>query len=225
MSQNLVLSIFGRKGSGKSTIVREIVVEHDRVYYLDSMGEADASSGFEVVHGMEACVSAIMGTRGKKKFRLSLRMDDTEELITLLDLIYEVAETLPGCLVVVEETSFYCSPSFLPSEISKLVRYGRHRGIDQVYIARRPSEIHRDLTAQSDLIVTFAMHEPRDLAYLAQIAPTREEAERVRNLPKWKVAAWGDMDRVPLAVLAQMHEKPSESSEAKKPLDKPEPGE
>lgn len=122
--QNLVISVFGRKGSGKSFLVREIVAEHDRVFYLDSMGEADEAQGFKVVHGREECVAAMMEVRNAKRFRLSLRMDDTAELIELADLAFEI----PDHLIVVEETSFYCSPSYLPPQISKLVRYGRHRG-------------------------------------------------------------------------------------------------
>lgn len=207
--QNLVLSIFGRKGSGKSWLTRELVQDRPRVFYLDSMGEAGERDGFEVVHGYEECVHAMLRVKDLKRFRLSLRTDDTEDLIKLGDLAFEI----PDHLIVIEETSFYCSPSYLPPEISKLVRYGRHRGIDQIYIARRPSEIHRDLTAQSDLIVTFAMHEPRDVAYLAAIAPSKEEAEAVRDLPRYKVAAWGDLERAPLAVLSRLH------GPKKKPLD------
>lgn len=207
MSQNLVISVFGRKGSGKSTLVMTMLEEFDRVFYFDAMGEADEKRGFTVVHGWQACIDAMMKVRNDKRFKLSLRMDDTEELVRLLDLAYEI----PDQCTVVEETSFYCSPSYLPSEISKLVRYGRHRRIDQIYIARRPSEIHRDLTAQSDLIVTFAMHEPRDIAYLAAIAPSKEAAEAVRKLPKYRVAVWGDVERAPAAVLVQQ-ETPSKAT-------------
>lgn len=205
MPDNSIISLFGIKGGGKSTLAREIAEEWERVTAIDTLGEY--STGFEVVEGIDACLAALEAADARKRFRLSLRCADPDEMLDLIGVCYE----LPRQLVLVEETSFYCSPSQLPVELSQLVRYGRHREIDQLYIARRPSEIHRDLTAQSDCIVTFRHREPRDLDYLQRMSG--EDVSRVATLAPYRIAAWGDTTKFPLAVLARLPESIDTESE------------
>jgi len=201
---NLIISNFGRKGSGKTTLSREIMAEHPRAVVIDSLGEYD--EGFTVCNGKADCIEAIMSVRDEKRFRLSLRVLDPDENMELLELIFEVPKTL----VVVEETSLYAKPTYLPEGIARLVRYGRHREIDQIYMSRRPSEIHRDLTAQSDIIVSFRQQEPRDIKYLRDFMGP--EAETVRHLPEYKVFAWGELHRAPVAVVERLWKPQGEIS-------------
>lgn len=191
---NTIISVFGRKGSGKTELVKRSVQEHARVVVLDTLGEYP----FEVVTGFDACLAALEAAEERPRFRLSLRCADLQDMLELAGVVYELTNI---CLVV-EETSFYCSSSALPDELSQLVRYGRHRQIDQFYVSRRPAEIARDLTAQSDLIVSFTQSEPRDLDYLARVAG--RDVSALRTLPRYRVCAWGDLSKAPLAVLEAM---------------------
>ncbi len=193
--QNLIVFIAGRKGSGKTTLALAIAQDAPRVFALDTVGQYGPEHGFDVAFGTDAAVRAMLGTRGRDRFRISLRSDSTDELLSLARLAYE----LPGHLLIVEEASFYCSPYQLPDELSRLIRYGRHRAIDQLYIARRPSEVHRDVTAQADVGVTFAQHEPIDVRYLRAVAGPG--AERVTTLPRYRALVWGDVERAPLAAI------------------------
>lgn len=197
MADNTILAVFGRKGSGKTELTRKIIKEYPRVFAFDSL--AEYSTGFRVCEGRRACVDAMMEVKDSRSYRLSLRCIELDDNLALMDLAYE----FPRSLVVVEETSLYARPSFLPKELAQLVRYGRHREINQIYIARRPSEVHRDLTAQADLVVSFQQREPRDVKYLREVAG--EEAEQVQNLPRYKVLAFGDFEKMPLAVSEQLH--------------------
>lgn len=203
MADNVIIALFGRKGSGKSELAKKIIREHPRVFVFDTL--AEYGKGFKVHEGKQACIDAMLSVKDSRAYRLSLRVLELEDNLALMELAYE----FPRCMVVVEETSLYARPTYLPTEIARLVRYGRHREIDQVYIARRPSEVHRDLTAQADVIVSFEQREPRDVKYLREIAG--EEAERVRSLPKYKVLAFGQLDKVPLAVTAQLAELPGKN--------------
>lgn len=193
-ADNLVLSIFGRKGSGKTTLARKVLQEFDRVIVFDTLGQYDGEECWTV----EACLAAFERAAERPRFTISCRLADVNDYLDL----FEVAFELPGVLLVFEEVSFYCSAYALPAELSTIVRYGRNRSIDQIYIARRPAEVHRDLTAQSDVIVSFVQHEPRDVAYLS--AAAGEDVSRVRSLPAYRCAAWGNRAKLPLAVLAQL---------------------
>jgi hypothetical protein len=68
-----------------------------------------------------------------------------------------------------------------------------------IFIARRPSELHRDITANSDVVVTFQQHEPRDVLYLRSIFGPGAVA--VRRLPRFRIMYFGEIEKVPLAAL------------------------
>jgi len=202
LSQNLIITILGRKGSGKSTLTRELIAERPRVIILDAVGEYPDEQGYppktEVVWGIDDCLNALEETEDRDKFRLSLRCYQREEDLDLLDACFETKD----CLVVVEETWRLCTPYEIPDPLSKLVRFGRHHRIDQIYVSQRGSSIHRDLTAQSDLIVSFQQHEPRDVMYLRSLGDANES---VRTLPPFKVICIGDIDRAPVPILERIH--------------------
>jgi hypothetical protein len=197
--RNLVVAIVGKKGSGKSTITREMIQEHPRVIVLDSMAEYGAESGCRV-YMEDECVDAVVAHARRDRYRLSLRCLDVEDNLDLLRLAYEC----PRSLVVVEEASLYASPSSLPREMAQLIRFGRHRAIDQVYIARRPSELHRDVTANADLLVMFQTQEPRDLAYLR--AYYGDGALDLVTMPEHDIRVFGDLKRAPKPILFRLAE-------------------
>jgi hypothetical protein len=198
MSDNTVISIFGKKGSGKSTLVREILGEWDRVLVFDTMGEYGELAGAELYDTRDEAIRAIEQHAQDRTFVLVFRLIDDQDAMDVLRVAYE----LPNILLVLEETSFYCSPSQMPDEIKMFVRYGRHREQSQIYVARRPSEVHRDLTAQSDLIITFTQTEPRDLEYLRAVMG--DEALGASRLPKYRVLVHGELNKLPLAVLPRI---------------------
>jgi DNA helicase HerA-like ATPase len=196
--ENLILFVVGRKGSGKSTLVRAIMEGYPRVFVIDTMEEYGAEDGFTVAADFSESLAAVnQAAETPGKFRISLRadIDDGDDLVSL---VY----TVPNCLLVVEETAFYCSPAYLPPALSRMVRTGRHREIDQIYVTQRPAAVSRDLTAAADIVVSFQAHEPRDLAYFRALAG--DDGERVRNLPRFKVLAWGQVERAPMAVIERL---------------------
>lgn len=199
--QNLILTILGMKGSGKSTLAMEIIRQYPRVLIMDAMGEYDELRGAIVREGPEECIDAILAHQHDRRFLIDCMTLHEQDALDILAVAFEVRDQL----IVLEEASLYCDPHSLPDEIARIVRYGRKRQIDLLVIARRPSEVNRELTAQSDVIVTFRQTEPLDIQYLrARMGP---EAERARNLPPFRVLVAGDRSRAPLAVLERIDQK------------------
>lgn len=194
-NDNTVLCVFGQKGSGKTELSKKIARAYDRVLILDTLGEY--SEWAHPVVGLSDTFDSLVKFHERPSFRLAVRLDDIEDYFIVMRLAYEI----PDMLLLVEEASFFCSPYNLPPELSQLIRYARHRRISQLYVSRRPAELSRDLTAQSDCIVTFRQHEPRDLAYLAQVAG--EDVSRVRTLPAYRCAVFGNLSKLPACVIPQ----------------------
>lgn len=203
MSENFIVTVLGRKGSGKTTLAMAMLKEHNRVVALDTMGQYSPRSRDDLCVTFNAAIAALARTDARKKFVISVRLDDVEDYADILDLCYHV----PRSLIVIEEASLFCSPFNLPTCLSRLIRYGRHREISLLFIARRPSELHRDVTAQSDAVVTFAQSEPRDLQYLSAYAG-RDVTREVRSLPLYRCAAYMPVavsrSKLPLAVRASL---------------------
>lgn len=200
--QNLIVTVLGRKGSGKSTLVGEITREHRRVVILDYLGEYGANVGARVHEGRRSSIAALVRWNRQARFCLSLRVEDYDDALDVLEVAYEMR----GYLLVVEEASWLCTASHMPRELARFVRFGRHRGISQLYVAQRPSMLHRDVTSQSDVIVSFNQHEERDVAYLAGILG--DSADRLRELPPYAIIAGPTPDRFPAAVRKRLRTSP-----------------
>jgi len=199
---NTIVFLTGRKGCGKSTLLVEIMREHKRVLILDYLGEHGPKIGATVHNGLVDCVRAVERWSAKPRFCLSLRVTEETDALDLLSIVKHMRRVL----LVVEEASWLCSPSHLPSELKELVRFGRHHEISQVYVAQRPAMVHRDITSQADVIVSFQQHEARDIAYLSS-SVLAGRAEQVRHLPRFAVIAGtaeGEESKIPAAVTRRL---------------------
>ena len=194
MSQNVVITIIGRKGSGKTTLAKEISLEQKRLVIIDANAEYEIG---EVCWGLQECTAKLVQHENSKRFRISCRCLAVEDNLRLIGLCYH----LHDCWIVIDETSMYASPTSVPDEISRLVRFGRHRRLSLVFIARRASEIPRDITANSDLLITFRQHEPRDIQYLKAI---HSDADRCLHLPDYHFAVFGEKSKAPFIVLERL---------------------
>jgi len=196
--QTMKLTILGVTGSGKSTLAYEVIEELDRVLILDSMGDYEDIPGAIVLEGAEACISKLLELQNKKNWKLVCLTLHEQETLDILAVGFDV----PGITIVVDECSLFCNPNYLPDEMARLVRYSRKRDIDLIFLARRPSEIHRELTAQSNLLVTFIQHEPIDIKYLR--ARMGDKAEKAKSLQKYAIIVHGEYEEIPLAILKRM---------------------
>jgi hypothetical protein len=83
----------------------------------------------------------------------------------VLDFCFELGEVT---LVCEEVDKILCSAYFINDGLSKLINYGRHRKVDLICCARRAGDVHMQLRAGVDEIITFNQKEPRDLKYLEE---------------------------------------------------------
>ena len=97
-------------------------------------------------------------------------------------------------LFCVEEAPLVCKAGYLPPAFGKIVRTGRHRGIDLLWTAQRASEVSRTLTSATDLWILYSQTEPRDLDAIAERCG-REVTDRVAGLGLHGSFTWDVIER------------------------------
>jgi len=189
------------KGSGKTYLTTEITREFPRVVVVDALGEYDRAQGFQETFGFEHSLSVLeyLAKNRVPRYRVScIGLDPTEA-----EILFGFLWNLRGILLVVEEATLYCSPHTFPPNLAQLVLRGRHQAISQVYTSQRPSGLNRNVTAQSDLVVSFHQHEPLDVAYLRQfMGPDR--AQRLLHLRDYQILVYGNLSKAPVSILEKL---------------------
>jgi hypothetical protein len=177
---NRILCIFGHKGYGKSYLTKNRLLGHwSRLLVFDTQREY--SDGL-IVRDPVACLDWLL-KKDPKRFRIIARPQTDWAVSVFLKLAW----ILEDLLVVCEEVDLFTSAQRIHPDLSRLVKYGRHRGIDLIAIARRPAEISRHLTAQADLVLSFRQEEPRDLEYFAKISKENSEALQTLKVGEYKI--------------------------------------
>jgi hypothetical protein len=161
--QNRIVGIVGRKGSGKSTAMREITCSQERVVIFDAMAEHRSPNVF---YSVESCLAYLARHARDLFFHCALRPRSQEEE-SLNRLAREVFRLGSICFAV-EEVPWFSTPASQPEGLDLIARMGRHRQIDMVWTAQRIAEVSKRLTAATDVFVLFASTEPRDLNALSE---------------------------------------------------------
>ena len=182
----MIAAVFGRRGSGKSVLGRHL---------LDREREAQGGVGVIVdtllehitvaeveLGSLEAVVSQAR-TRGSQPL-VRVAMPDAAAFDLLAGQI--AASTVHGkpIIIMVDEVSYWTKPNQTAPGLSSLIRYGRHWSCSIIGVSRRAAETSREFTSQADEICTFAVHEPRDLAYFGEILPV-EAMSKIGSLEKF----------------------------------------
>lgn len=91
----------------------------------------------------------------------------------------------PGNLLLLDEIDLLASArGYEYPWVREAVHYGRHLGISIIGAARRPANIHRDLTALASTVYLGQMLEPRDLDYCCKA--WGEICLQAKTLPPFK---------------------------------------
>jgi hypothetical protein len=184
--QNQIIAVFGRKGSGKTTLVQRYLAKVRRFVVADSLAEYTVGT---VYHDLRDFARAAKRA-GAGKLQAVVRIGDDEAFDTLSAMVRVIGEVAP-VLYVIEEADIQCSPQYIPDSMDRLVRYGRHWRVSLLVVSRRPAEISRHLTAQADTIVAFQTFEPRDLDFF-RARCGGDFAESIAGLKRYTWRVWGE---------------------------------
>jgi DNA helicase HerA-like ATPase len=165
--------IFGRTGEGKSTLAQKILAQYKRKIIIDPLHEYDGTLIFD----FESFKDFSIRHRNDSSYRIVLRFHEDSDIEDAFKIIK--ASYLNVCLLV-EEVELYVNPYTKFSTFNWFVRYGRHKNISLIGIARRPTELSKDFRAQAAHIYSFAQTDISDIQYFGELGLN------VENLPKHK---------------------------------------
>lgn len=178
---------FGKRGSGKTTKVRELTDGTARALFYDTLGR-DYSDGVvcESLDELKAFWLKVYRGRFRIVYRPADPVEDFPEVCKL-------AWAATNMTLVVEETDLYFKQGTTCPEFRNLIQRGRHAGVDMICVTQRPKGFGRLLTSQTDAFFLFATREPDDLAYFRARCGDAI-AERLPNLGLYETIAYNDYD-------------------------------
>lgn len=175
MSINRVISILGRKGSGKTTLSQEFMDWYGgRVVFLSPV--ADTSFVTNEIWDYDNIIPAMMQMRQGDV--LAVKISDVNALdIVCTQAIYDGA----GFTLIIDEVDLYGKSRYL----DKCVHYCRHFNLVLIANTRRYVHIPRIFTSQSDIFCIFKTREPADLEYIRKLAG-KDAVKKVQDLKAYQ---------------------------------------
>lgn len=176
-----VALVYGQTGSGKTILARALLAERLAVLGPSAVGVIvdTLQEHHDVPAVSPGTFENFLAVKGKPGRVVRVLIDteaDFDEFSAQLENSYtSPADGRPArgpVVLMIDEASYWTSPSRSTPGLSRLIRYGRHWQVDLIGVARRPAETSRELSAQSTVIyIVGGIVEPRDLAYMRQILP------------------------------------------------------
>lgn len=177
--------ILGMSGFGKTTLARQLVRDVPRLLVFDPTEDADA---------LRLDYAAFAGYLEQRwsapRWRVALwERKYADKFCAWAVVVGKRVASAGGLGVVIDEGDLVARPNAEPDAFRELMARGRHYEIDVIGIARRSTEISRDLTALADTLYVFRTQEPRDVAYLGGIIGI-DHARVLPTLQRYEYLEW-----------------------------------
>lgn len=198
-----IVFVCGKTGSGKTHLLaKRLGPRHRRRITIDLVGEGRKlyPQAYQAI-GLRAVYRALRSWVGKEitgwHMIAVLTNEEVGALMWKLCPIFDgrtdsLAALLGGVCVETYEIDVLMPVNGSGKETAKAFKNafarGRHVGLSLLAATQRPAQCDRIVTSQSNAIISFHMHEPRDLAWLRDVGGSRL-AEEVRALGKYE-SAW-----------------------------------
>lgn len=187
------LAVFGRRGSGKSTLVKSLLRGVERVIVFDPMDEYAAEvPGFVRAESVSAALK-IMARRWGGGFRIALVVpeDHAGQLHRLSGFLWRATEPYKAgrdrrkVWLVVEEMNLSVPSMALPKGqrgFERLILQGRHHGIELVGVSQRPALVSATFRGNAAVTYCFALAGHVDVQAVGQIVGP-SHGGRLKTLP------------------------------------------
>ncbi|MFA7638013.1 MAG: hypothetical protein WCY02_01760 [Parvibaculum sp.] len=191
-----LIQIFGRRGSGKSTLTKGLLKGRPKVVVFDPRAEYGALRGFTAAYTRTDVLKAMK--RGwARGFHIAYVPEAGQEIEALHKLTsicwaaqspYEEGRDPRKLTLVIEEADLSYPVTRLPSHFSgmqRVVNQGRHVGIECIAVSQRPAQISATYRANVATSYLFALAADVDRQEMLRLIG-RDYADRLRSLPPYR---------------------------------------
>lgn len=154
--------IAGRSGSGKSTLARAMFYSGHSLVVVDPKHEEELAASLTVYTPAEFRRAYPQRCR-RIVFRPDPRDGRGRDVGEVLARVLQYG----NCRVLLHETVYYASSSWVLPELRQVAKVGRSRGVPLVMLAQRPVGLHNDIIAEAEHVFEFDLAMPGDREKLA----------------------------------------------------------
>jgi hypothetical protein len=172
----MIAFVVGKKLSGKTYYTQHFLERTKKPFIVvDSLVEYHVDTRFDNVDDF---ITTLEKKGDKIKLgNIGLSLPTSDEALEF----FAWAWHLNPHILVIEEFHQYGNAWAMPTQLDRLFRMGRHRGIDIIGITQRFSDLPQVARTQADAIIFFQQQGDRDFVAIEKFA-TAELAERVSKL-------------------------------------------
>lgn len=163
---DLVVGLFGARGSGKSHTVKDYLRTRSpaRLLIWDTMDEYGAHAR------AVPSLSAMLAAAGERSFALRYVPRGTErELAARFAAFCALAYARGELVMVVEELAAVTRPSWAPAEWSDCTLRGRHRRLAIFGLSQRPAGVDKNFFSNATFLRTGRLNFPADRRCMAEV--------------------------------------------------------
>ena len=185
-----MIGVIAPKGSGKTTVVAELVRQTPRVAVYDPMAATDVqyrmAASEIIVQDLTAFHKAIAEDNFQVLYEPALPVQDGEEWFypdfrPFIQKVWRRVQLVGPMMVVIDEAHYTMSKRTMPIEVLNIITNGRRYGLDIVWITQRFVGVNSWARANADEYWFFRLAHPADLDTVSQIAGP-EVADQVSDL-------------------------------------------
>lgn len=190
-----IITIFGMRGSGKSTLGKNIAFQYPRLVVIDRLREwqdSDTVAGRDLItDNFREAIDFLVNKLGQKEWRLIFQFDVEQGNESQNDTLDAILRTLykrgsisgENVCLLIEEVHFFASTHSITQWISECIFTGRHANLSIIASSQRPATVAKALVSQSAHVFIGQLYEKRDIDYFYDTIG--EAAEKIPSLEKF----------------------------------------
>jgi len=172
------LGIIGVTWSGKTFFTKLLTAyiskHQNRIIIIDDLEQFSKTefNDFTIAYSIEEFIQAIVN---KKKFKIICQFNYQEDY----EKVFSIVWLLKDIILIVDELSLYCSCFELSETLRNIFQRGTKRNIRTIWNTQRPANISRNISSQTEFIISFRLSEIHDLRYFYT---NRDKALKLQSL-------------------------------------------